>query len=126
VFIGRFFGALRAVIPLAAGILLLVAFVAIEARVAEPMVTLSLFRIRAFAAGNAATVKIGFLESFSGVFSDLGAIHKAGAQLALADANARGRVKYEFVLGDDASKPAVATTEARRLIREGRSARGYK
>jgi MFS family permease len=43
-------------VVLAAGILLLVAFVAIEARVTEPMVALSLFRIRAFAAGNAATL----------------------------------------------------------------------
>ena len=68
------------------------------------------------AAGPAATVKIGFLESFSGVFSDLGACHKAGAELALADANRGGRVKYEFVYADDASKPATATTEARRLI----------
>jgi branched-chain amino acid transport system substrate-binding protein len=70
----------------------------------------------AFAAGPAATVKIGFLESFSGVFSDLGAYHKAGAQLALEDANKAGRVKYEFVYGDDASKPAAARTEAQRLL----------
>lgn len=68
------------------------------------------------AAGPAATVKIGFLESFSGVFSDLGAIHKLGALAALDDANRSGRVKFEFVYGDDASKPATATTEARRLI----------
>jgi branched-chain amino acid transport system substrate-binding protein len=68
------------------------------------------------AAGPAATVKIGFLESFSGVFSDLGACHKQGALLALEDANRGGRVKYEFVYADDASKPATATTEARRLI----------
>jgi branched-chain amino acid transport system substrate-binding protein len=68
------------------------------------------------AAGPAATVKIGFLESFSGVFSDLGAYHKAGALLALEDANRGGRVKYEFIYGDDASKPAVATSEAHRLI----------
>jgi branched-chain amino acid transport system substrate-binding protein len=68
------------------------------------------------AAGPGATVKIGFLESFSGVFSDLGACHKAGALAALEDANRSGRVKFEFVYGDDSSKPAVATTEARRLI----------
>lgn len=68
------------------------------------------------AAGPAATVKVGFIESFSGVFSDLGACHKLGAMLALEDANRNGRVKYEFAFGDDASKPAVATTEARRLI----------
>ncbi|MDT5340306.1 MAG: hypothetical protein QOD90_5811 [Mycobacterium sp.] len=41
---------------LAAGILLLIAFVVVESRVAEPMVQLGLFRIRAFAAGNAATL----------------------------------------------------------------------
>lgn len=70
----------------------------------------------ALAAGPGATIKIGFLESFSGVFSDLGAYHKAGAMLALDDANRKGRVKYEFVMGDDGSKPPIATTEARRLV----------
>jgi branched-chain amino acid transport system substrate-binding protein len=70
----------------------------------------------ALAAGPAATVKIGFLESFSGVFSDLGAYHKAGALLALEDANKAGRVKFEFVYGDDGSKPATARTEAARLL----------
>jgi len=68
------------------------------------------------AAGPSATVKIGFLESFSGVFSDLGAVHRLGAELALADQNKSGRVKFEFVFGDDASKPAQAVTEARRLV----------
>jgi branched-chain amino acid transport system substrate-binding protein len=62
------------------------------------------------------TVKIGFLESFSGVFSDLGAVHRQSAELALADQNKSGRVRFEFVFGDDTSKPAVATTEARRLV----------
>jgi MFS family permease len=41
---------------LAAGIVLLIAFVVIESRVAEPMIRLSLFKIRAFSAGNAATL----------------------------------------------------------------------
>jgi MFS family permease len=41
---------------LAAGVLLLIAFVVIESRVADPMVQLSLFRNRAFAAGNLATL----------------------------------------------------------------------
>jgi branched-chain amino acid transport system substrate-binding protein len=68
------------------------------------------------AAGRAATVKIGFLDSFSGVFSDLASYQKIAAQLALDDANRRGRVRYEFVYGDDNSKPATASTEARRLI----------
>ncbi|BBZ28173.1 MFS transporter [Mycolicibacterium madagascariense] len=43
-------------IILAAGVLLLVAFVVVESRVVEPMVALALFRNRAFAAGNAATL----------------------------------------------------------------------
>ncbi|HEY0394688.1 MAG TPA: ABC transporter substrate-binding protein [Candidatus Elarobacter sp.] len=68
------------------------------------------------AAGPAATVKIGFIDSFSGVFSDIAAYHKIGAELALADMNAKGRVKFEFSYADDNSKPAVATTEARRLV----------
>jgi branched-chain amino acid transport system substrate-binding protein len=69
------------------------------------------------AAGTAATVKIGMLESFSGVFSDLGGVHKIGAQLALADQNkSSSRVKFELVFGDDGSNPAAGTTEARRLI----------
>ena len=41
---------------LVAGIVLLIAFVVIESRVAEPMIRLSLFRIRAFSAGNTATL----------------------------------------------------------------------
>jgi len=41
---------------LAVGIGLLIAFVVIESRVAEPMIRLSLFKIRAFSAGNTATL----------------------------------------------------------------------
>jgi branched-chain amino acid transport system substrate-binding protein len=67
------------------------------------------------AAGPAATIKIGFLDSFSGVFSDIAAYHKIGAEIALADLNKNGRVKYAFAYGDDTSKPDGATTEARRL-----------
>ncbi len=37
------------------GVVLLIAFVLIESRVAEPMIRLALFKIRAFSAGNAAT-----------------------------------------------------------------------
>ncbi len=70
----------------------------------------------ATAVGPAGTVKIGFLDSFSGVFSDLSAYQKIAAQMALEDVNRKGRVKFEFAFGDDASKPAIATTEARRLI----------
>ena len=61
-------------------------------------------------------VRIGFLDSFSGVFADVAALHKTGAQLALDDINRNSRVTFEFVFGDDASNPATAVTEARRLI----------
>jgi branched-chain amino acid transport system substrate-binding protein len=72
------------------------------------------FAAATFAAG--ATVRIGLLDSYSGVFSDIAGYQKLGAQIALDEANARGRVKYEFVFGDDASSPQIGTTEARRLI----------
>jgi branched-chain amino acid transport system substrate-binding protein len=62
------------------------------------------------------TVRIGFLDSFSGVFSDVAGKHKIGATIALADLNRRGGVRYELVPGDDTSKPAVATSELRRLV----------
>jgi branched-chain amino acid transport system substrate-binding protein len=61
-------------------------------------------------------VRIGFLDSFSGVFADVAALHKTGAQLALDDINRTSRVTFEFVFGDDASNPATAVTEARRLV----------
>jgi MFS family permease len=47
---------------LAAGVLLLIAFLVIETRVAEPMIQLSLFRNRAFAAGNAATLAFSLAQ----------------------------------------------------------------
>jgi MFS family permease len=43
---------------LAGGVVLLTAFVVIETRVAEPMIQLSLFRIRAFTAGNVAAFAV--------------------------------------------------------------------
>lgn len=70
------------------------------------------------ALGKSATVKIGYLDSFSGVFSDLASYSRTGVEIALADLNRRGRVKYELAYGDDTSKPAVATTEARRLVQQ--------
>ena len=70
------------------------------------------------AACAAAVVRIGFLDSFSGVFSDLGGYHKAGALVALEDANTSSRVRFEVVFGDDASQPAVGSNELRRLVKQ--------
>lgn len=68
------------------------------------------------ALGAGATVRIGFVDSYSGVFSDIAAFHKLGAQLALDEANAAGRTRWEFVFGDDASAPQTGVTETRRLL----------
>ena len=76
-------------------------------------------RCRRFARGaGKPVVRIGYLDSFSGVFADIAALHKTGAQLALDDVNRNSRVRFEFVFGDDASKPATGTTETRRLVGE--------
>jgi branched-chain amino acid transport system substrate-binding protein len=73
---------------------------------------------RASAATGPPVVRIGFIDSFSGVFSDLGGYHKIGATIALEDANASPRVRYELLFGDDASKPAEGSNELRRLVEQ--------
>src|ERR1039457_6670213 len=54
---------------LAGGVVLLAAFVVIESRVAEPMIELSLFRIRAFTAGNVAGFAAALLGPALTLFS---------------------------------------------------------
>ena len=46
-------------LALIGGLVVLVAFGSIETKVAEPLFRLSLFRIRAFAAGNLASLMMG-------------------------------------------------------------------
>jgi EmrB/QacA subfamily drug resistance transporter len=60
-------GSLEVVATLAAGVLLIAAFVAYERRAAEPMIPMSFFRSRAFSAGNAAIFFV-FGSLFSEVF----------------------------------------------------------
>jgi branched-chain amino acid transport system substrate-binding protein len=62
------------------------------------------------------TVTLGYLDSASGVLSDIGDYHAIGVKLAVDEANASGRVRYDIVKGDDNSKPAVGITEAHRLF----------
>jgi len=62
------------------------------------------------------TVTIGYLDSMSGVLSDIGGYHAAGVHLAIAEANARGRVRYAIAAGDDNSKPQVGINETHRLV----------
>jgi branched-chain amino acid transport system substrate-binding protein len=69
------------------------------------------------AAGGGATVKIGHLDGFSGVYAAASQSQQLGLELAVAQAMKKNsRIKYEIVKGDDANTPATGSTEARRLI----------
>jgi branched-chain amino acid transport system substrate-binding protein len=69
------------------------------------------------AAGGGATVKIGHIDGFSGVYAAASQSQHHGMEVAVAEAMKKNsRIKYELVKGDDASKPATGTTEANRLI----------
>jgi branched-chain amino acid transport system substrate-binding protein len=78
-------------------------------------------RLRAGAAPARATVRLGYVDSFSGPFAIGGITQVSGARLAVEEANRRNpRVRYELVTADDASRPAVAGTEVRRLVEQER------
>jgi branched-chain amino acid transport system substrate-binding protein len=69
------------------------------------------------AAGGGATVKIGHIDGFSGVYAAASQSQHHGLEVAVAEAMKKNnRIRYEIVKGDDASKPANGTTEAKRLI----------
>jgi len=69
------------------------------------------------AAGGGATVKIGHLDGFSGVYAAASESQQSGLQLAVDEANRKNsRVQFEIARGDDTSAPAVGSNEARRLI----------
>ena len=69
------------------------------------------------AAGGGATIKIGHIDGFSGVYASASQSQQHGLEVAVAEAMKKNsRIKYEIVKGDDASKPATGTTEAKRLI----------
>ena len=69
------------------------------------------------AAGGGATVKIGHIDGFSGVYAAASESQQTGLKAAVDIAMKKNnRIKYNIVLGDDASKPAVGTNEAKRLI----------
>jgi branched-chain amino acid transport system substrate-binding protein len=69
------------------------------------------------AAGGGATVKIGHIDGFSGVYAAASESQQSGLQLAVDEANKKNsRVKYEIVRGDDTNQPAIGSNEAKRLI----------
>ena len=65
-----------------------------------------------------ATVKIGYIDSFSGPLADIGQHQHTAASIAIEEANRRGGAKFELVAADDTSKPAIGVTQARRLIEQ--------
>ena len=69
------------------------------------------------AAGGGATVRIGHIDGFSGVYAAASQSQQNGLELAVEEAMKKNsRIKYEIVKGDDTNKPATGGTEARRLI----------
>jgi branched-chain amino acid transport system substrate-binding protein len=69
------------------------------------------------AAGGGATVKIGHLDGFSGVYASASQSQQIGLEIAVSQAMKKNsRIKYVIVKGDDANTPATGSTEARRLI----------
>jgi branched-chain amino acid transport system substrate-binding protein len=69
------------------------------------------------AAGGGATVKIGHIDGFSGVYASASASQQLGLEVAVEQAMKKNsRIKYVIIKGDDANAPATGSTEARRLV----------
>ncbi len=69
------------------------------------------------AAGGGATVKIGHIDSFSGVYAAAAGSQQWGMEHAVAEASKKNnRIKWELIKGDDASVPGTGSTETKRLI----------
>ena len=69
------------------------------------------------AAGGGATIKIGHVDGFSGVYAAASQSQQHGMEVAIAEVMKKNsRIKYEIIKGDDASNAATGTTEAKRLI----------
>jgi branched-chain amino acid transport system substrate-binding protein len=73
------------------------------------------------AAGGGATIKIGHLDGFSGVYASASASQQLGLEVAVEAAMKKNsRIKYEIIKGDDASLPATGSNEARRLVTQAK------
>ena len=69
------------------------------------------------AAGGGATIKIGHVDGFSGVYASASQSQQIGLEIATdAAMKKNSRIKYVILKGDDAAAPATGSTEARRLI----------
>ena len=69
---------------------------------------------RLVAAQSRVTIKIGFVDSFSGTLAPVAQQHFDGATVAVNELN-QGKLGYEIVRGDDAGKPQSADSETGRL-----------
>jgi branched-chain amino acid transport system substrate-binding protein len=69
------------------------------------------------AAGGGATIKIGHVDSFSGVYAAAGESQHTGLEAAIAEWEKKNnRIKFELLRGDDTVSPAIGSNEAKRLI----------
>lgn len=66
----------------------------------------------------AADLKVGFITSLSGPISALGIPYNKGAQAAMAYRSEVGGHKIQLIVLDDASDPATAARNARKLVNE--------
>ena len=66
-----------------------------------------------------APVKIGILQPVTGALAQDGELGRLGAQLAIDEINAAGRMQIEMVFADARSNPEAATQEVERLQAEG-------
>lgn len=66
----------------------------------------------------AADLKVGFITSLSGPISALGIPYNKGAQAAMAYRSEIGGHKIQLIVLDDASDPATAARNARKLVNE--------
>jgi branched-chain amino acid transport system substrate-binding protein len=72
---------------------------------------------RTVAAVPAVTVKLGYMDGFSGVYAGTAAAQFQGFQAGVAAAQKKNaRVRFDIVTGDDTSSLAVGSNEVKRLV----------
>jgi len=74
------------------------------------------------AAAGGATIKIGHIDGFTGLYAAAALAQSTGLQQAVDDANRKyaGRLTFEVLRGDDTSTPIIGKYEAQRLIEDAR------
>lgn len=70
----------------------------------------------AHAASAAEAIKVGVLTPLSGTYAPIGTQVKNGAELAVKELNALGKIKFELVFADSEANPQVAVRRAEQLF----------